>query len=314
MKNKILLIGAGPMAIDYFKVLKELGFESLVIGRGDSTADSFETETGERVIRGGLTKWLNKTSEIPTTAIVAVTENLLGKVTIELLQKGVKKILVEKPGGLDYKDIRKVEKTAIRSKANVFVGYNRRFYASVLKAKEIIEIDGGVSSFNFEFTEWGHVILDYPKAEGVWDEWFLQNSSHVVDLAFYLGGNPKKFDNYIAGTSNWHSRATVYAGSGITEKGALFTYHANWAAPGRWGVEILTSKHRLYLRPMEKLQIQRLGSVSIDFVQIDDELDTKFKPGLYRQVEDFLLNNGKKMLTISEQVKNLDYYKKIEKI
>ena len=34
--------------------------------------------------------------------------------------------------------------------ANVFVAYNRRFYASVLKAQEIIEEDGGVTSFNFE--------------------------------------------------------------------------------------------------------------------------------------------------------------------
>lgn len=314
MKNKILLIGAGPMAIDYFKVLKGLGFDSLVIGRGDKTADDFEAETGVKVIRGGLTKWLNETSEIPATAIVAVTENMLGKVTIELVKKGVKKILVEKPGGLDYMDIKDVEKTALKYKANVFVGYNRRFYASVIKAVEIIKKDKGVKSLNFEFTEWGHVILDYPKADGVWNEWFLQNSTHVVDLAFYLGGEPKEFNTYIAGTSIWHPRAAVYAGSGITEKGALFTYHANWAAPGRWGVEILTSNHRLYLRPMEKLQIQNLGSVSIDFVQIDDELDTKFKPGLYRQTEEFLRNKGKKLLTISEQVKNLKYYKKIEKI
>ena len=38
------------------------------------------------------------------------------------------------------------------------VGFNRRFYSSVLKAKDIIHEDGGVKSFFFEFTEWSHVI------------------------------------------------------------------------------------------------------------------------------------------------------------
>ena len=57
----------------------------------------------------------------------------------------------------------------------------------------------------------------------------------------------------------------------------LFSYQANWNAPGRWGIEILTSQHRLYLRPMEKLQIQNTGSVDISEVEIDDQLDKEFK-------------------------------------
>ncbi|WP_197740081.1 hypothetical protein [Vibrio taketomensis] len=37
----------------------------------------------------------------------------------------------------------------------------------MLAAKNIIKQDGGVQSFNFELTEWGHVIANLEKGEGV---------------------------------------------------------------------------------------------------------------------------------------------------
>ena len=65
---------------------------------------------------------------------------------------------------------------------------------------------------------------------------------HVVDLAFYLCGKPDEISCYTTGGLNWHSAASVFAGAGITKKNVLFSYNANWGAPGRWGVEIMTKK------------------------------------------------------------------------
>ena len=98
-----------------------------------------------------------------------------------------------------------------------------------------------------------------------------------IDLAFFLGGEPKELSCFTFDKLAWHKPA-VFTGAGITNTGALFSYQANWNAPGRWGIEILTSQHRLYLRPMEKLQIQNTGSVDISEVEIDDQLDKEFKP------------------------------------
>ena len=310
MKNTILLVGAGPMAIDYSKVLKQLDTEMIVVGRGEQSAKEFKKETGIDVSTGGLTKWLNENNNYPEKAIVIVTENLLGSVTIELLEAGFKDIMVEKPGGLDFEDIKKVHQTTEEKNAKVYVGYNRRFFASTIKAQELIEEDGGVTSFNFEFTEWGHLIKDYPKADGVWNEWFIQNSSHVVDLAFYLGGMPKEITGYTAGGSDWHPKASVFAGAGISENGALFSYNANWESAGRWWVEILTEKRRLIMKPMEELRIHMKGSIAVEKIEIDDELDIKFKPGLHKQVEAFL-NDETKLMSIEEQVRMLPYYNKM---
>ncbi len=308
MKKKVLLVGAGPMAVDYAKVLKALGADMIVVGRGESSSREFEEKIGQLAITGGLEKWLKENGELPERAIIAVSEQEVGTVAKLLLSKGVKHILAEKPGGLDPNDILSVRDAAKKAKASVFVAYNRRFYAAVKKAKEIITADGGVISFNFEFTEWSHVVKDLAKANGVKENWFLLNSTHVIDLAFYLGGKPKTLKAFTSGGLSWHPSASIYAGAGVSDKDALFSYQANWEAPGRWALEVLTKKSRLIFRPMEKLQIQKIGSVAIEEVPLDNALDLNFKPGLYKQTEAWLNGETAEMIDINGQAENLRYY------
>ena len=150
-----------------------------------------------------------------------------------------------------------------------------------------------------------HVIekLDYPRE--VFENWFFVNSTHVVDLAFFLGGEPKELSCFTFDKLAWHKPA-VFTGAGITNTGALFSYQANWNAPGRWGIEILTSQHRLYLRPMEKLQIQNTGSVDISEVEIDDQLDKEFKPGFYLEAKSFIEGNIERLCSIEQQMIHID--------
>lgn len=298
---RLLLIGTGPMAIEYAKVLKAQHQSFIVVGRGQTSADQFQAATGIQPITGGLRYWLRANSPARLRAIVAVSENELGRATLALLDHGCRNILVEKPGAFTGKEIGLVAKRAKNLKAKVYVGYNRRFYASVLAAEKIIARDGGVTSFSFEFTEWSHVISKLNKAPGVKAQWFLHNSTHVIDLAFWLGGWPKKLSAFAAGHLSWHPKASIFAGAGLSKKNAVFSYQANWQSPGRWGVEILTKKHRLMFRPMEKLQIQNIGSVAINEVPINDVLDQKFKPGLFLQVKSFLTDRWR-LCTIAEQV------------
>ena len=286
--NEVLLVGAGIMARDYAKVLAAQNVKFSVVGRGVDSASAFEEQTGVAVLAGGLKGYLQNRLVLPGLAIVAVGVEQLATTTMMLLERGVKRILVEKPAGIDSAEITQVAEACKRHGAEVFVGYNRRFYASTLKAKEIVAEDDGVTSFNFEFTEWGHVIEPLAVDASVKQHWFLANSTHVVDLAFFLGGEPSELVSYTSGGLSWHPTASAFAGAGRTSEGALFSYQANWAAPGRWGVEILTRRHRLVFRPMEQLHVQEIGSVAVSRLEIDDRLDQEFKPGLFRQVESFL--------------------------
>lgn len=310
--KKIWLVGAGGMAQDYIKVLKDLEKKFIVIGRGAEAAKKCEEATGCQVQIGGLEEYLVVNPEICSHAIVAVGVEKLYETTKQLLKYGVKNILVEKPGALYDWQFEELKNLTKEKDANVIIAYNRRFYASVLKAQEIIGRDGGVSSFNFEFTEWAHVIEPLIKAEGVKEKWFLGNSTHVVDLAFYLGGKPKEICTFSNGLVAWHPSASNFSGAGISENGVLFSYQANWESAGRWSVEILTKEHRLIFRPMEKLQIQKRGTIVQQFDEnIDYNLDEKYKPGLFLQTQSFLQNNFNSMCSIEEQYKMITIYNKI---
>ncbi|GAB4284908.1 MAG: hypothetical protein Kow0068_10130 [Marinilabiliales bacterium] len=311
MKKTVWLIGAGNMAKEYVKVLKDIYCDFIVIGRSEENAIKFKEETGVPVIAGGLNKFIQSQPDKCTHAIVALGVEALADTTLQILNYGIKNILVEKPGALYKNDLTSLQKIAKEKNANVFIAYNRRFYASVIKAMEIIENDGGVTSFNFEFTEWSHVIEPLKKADGVKERWFLANSTHVVDLAFFLGGSPVRIETFTAGKLKWHPSASIFSGAGISDKNALFSYQANWESAGRWSVEILTPKNRLIFRPMEKLQIQKRGEITTSFVNIDYSLDEKYKPGLFLQTRNFLNGNSESLCSLDEQVSVFDIYEQI---
>ncbi len=304
MKN-VWLIGTGLIGVEYSKVLDALHVNHTIIGRGDASASKFEEmRSGKTVIRGGLESFLKTCPAVPDGAIVAVGFHELFEVTKSLIEYGIKRLFVEKPGADTYERLKQLYAIAKENDAEIFLAYNRRFYASLLKAEEIIREDGGVTSFNFEFTEWLHVFeAAYEKIVlyGI----FWGNSGHVLDTAFFLGGAPKEISCYTK-TMEGDDFPKIFAGAGISEKGALFSYQANWDAPGRWVVEILTKRHRLYFKPMETLQIQELRSVKVLPVEIDDHLDKEYKPGFYLETKAFLEENDSRLCTIKEQVQRVD--------
>jgi predicted dehydrogenase len=315
-QKQIMIIGSGPMAIEYTMVLKAMHVNPLVIGRSESSCQVFEKQTGIKAISGGLENFLENASMDLNAYefIVATHEKNIGTVAKLLMEHGARKLLVEKPGGFDVADIFSVRDEAKKYNADIYIGYNRRFYQSVKKAKQMIAEDGGVKSFHFEFSEWSHIISGLKKEEGVKEQWFLSNSSHLIDLAFYIGGKPKELSAYVSGKLDWHPCGSVFVGAGQAENGALFSYHSNWEAPGRWSLEILTQKHRYIFKPLEALAIQKIGSVQIEPVELDGQIDKDYKPGLYQQVEAFLNNDATIIQKIDAQVEMLYWYEKIRKV
>ncbi|MFJ3388330.1 Gfo/Idh/MocA family protein [Lysinibacillus sp. NPDC086135] len=309
----VLIVGAGYMAKEYVKVLKDINIPFEVIGRSGKNSEDFEKELGVQVKYGGLEVVFDSLEQIPTYAIVATTLESLEENTIFLLGKGVKNILIEKPGAVTKEGMQRIEKLAEENEANVYIAYNRRFYASVLEAKRRIDEDGGLSSFIFEFTEWSHSITNLDKTKFQLNNWFIGNSTHVIDAAFFFGGKPKKISTFVQSHLDWHPKGSIYTGSGITENDILFSYHANWSAPGSWKLELLTKKNRYIFRPFEKLHVQKLGSISITEIELEDEIDIQYKPGLYEQTKTFLYKGilSSNLLNIKNGVEAFSFYEKI---
>ena len=307
----IWLVGAGQMAIDYHRVLSSLCEELLVIGRSQASADSFSRATGSRVVTGGIDAFLETFPSCPDAVVVSVSVEQLAPTTLALLDFGVKKILVEKPGGTNSEEIAAVADAAKSQDAVVMVAYNRRYYASVRRARELIQEEGGVTSFAFEITEWSHVIQNHDKDVRTMHSWFLGNTTHVVDTAFFLGGKPEELEVFTSGSLRWHPASSIFAGAGRTRSGALFSYWGNWEAPGRWSLDVTTLQRRYIFRPFEKLHVQEIGSIGFSEVEVDYSMEEGFKPGLYLQCKDFLEGNYALMCSIDEQAEMSRIYERM---
>ena len=310
-KSEILLVGAGVMAQDYFNVLRDLKIEARVFCRSKESSELFNNVLGYKPEFGDLQEFvLNNKFE---KAIIAVDLLNLFDVADILISSGVKDILIEKPAGSEIKEIYALADLGDSLGASIYVAYNRRFFSSVIKAKEIIRQDGGVLSFSFEFTEWSEKIAALKLHEKINNNWALCNSSHVIDLAFYLCGYPKELESKTSGKDllSWHPSASIFYGVGETLNNIIFNYKANWAGPGRWGIEIITKRRKLLLQPLEELKVNEKNSLEIIDVSLDDHLDKQYKPGLYLQTNSFVNNKTEDLCKINEQKELMEFFKLI---
>ena len=312
--NKVLLIGSGYMAREYLKVLSHLGNEVIIIGRSESKINALINDYPNfEYFCGGINKFLEGHSNIPEFAINAVSISELKNTSIQLINAGVKYLLLEKPGELTHSGLNEINIKSIECSTDVLIAYNRRFYSSISELKKQTEIDGGITSVHFEFTEWIHTIDPKMYDSEDLNKWIISNSSHVIDTAFSLIGIPNELCAFVGGKDaiKWHPSGSIFTGSGISENNIPFTYHSNWNGPGRWAIEVSTRKRRFYLKPMEKLFQQFKGSIAVEEIELDYDLDLNFKPGLYVQTVNFLSQNFKDFQSLDSQIKIMPFYNKI---
>ena len=312
MEKALWLIGTGDMAKAYAKVLQALNTHFKVIGRSTDSVQQFRHQTGIDAISGGLKKALN-TYGCPEKAIVAVGVLELQNAARLLAEYGCLEILLEKPGSLNLHELRGLDKLKNEKNSKIWIAYNRRCYESVRELKRRVEFDGGILSLNFEFTEWAHQIKAADFQPEILDKWLIANSSHVIDLAFYLIGQPDEHKSsfYHNGKLSWHKSSARFHGAGITEQGIPFSYHADWQSSGRWGLEILTEKNKYILQPIEELKVIPRGTLDIASIATSNELDLSFKPGLFRQTQNFVNSNTSDLCSIEDQIRSFSHYIKI---
>ncbi len=306
-----ILIGTGRMSREYAKVLNSINEDFEVIGRTIDSCEKFAKDTGISAHSGGVEAYFKSSSTVPTNAIIAINVEALYEHCHTLLNLGVKNILVEKPGALSIEELNTLKELADAKNAAIKIAYNRRFYEAITHLKNCILSDGGARSVRCELTEWGHLIDKTKTPSQVLEKWFLANTTHVLDTAFFIAGKPQELHCYQSKPISWHPTGSVFAGSGILDSGALFSYQADWSSAGRWSIEVTTSKRKYVLAPMEKLQSIEIGTVKLESTDIDYEIDNQFKPGLYRQVEAFIANSFEHHCDISEHLTNMPFYNKI---
>lgn len=308
--SSCLILGAGPMGQDHIKVCKDLFPGAVTCYAPSEKRKQTVTELGVGFTSGVLENVVEKLK--PSHAIVSTPVETLVKTATTLLENGVKNLLVEKPGFLYRSEGQKLLDLAQGRNAQVFVGYNRRYYSSVRTAKKLInENSETIQHIHFEFTEWSHRIDELTYFDDrVRARWGLANSAHVIDMAFINSGLPVKskslFQQQGENLIDWHKNASRMSGAGQTSQGVSFSYLAHWASAGSWSLEWITDKNRYIFKPIESLKVQKRGSIQQESAElVDADLDSQYKPGLFLQNKAFLKGENTDMLVSLSEALNL---------
>lgn len=259
---KMLLIGAGGIAQEYVKALRTLGVGQIdVLSRRKVSAEAFRQTWSLGRAFGGGQETLSGIARDYDSAIVASPIETLLPYLRDLLQLGVTKVLVEKPVALSAPELDRF--LTDHPDAPVMVALNRLFFPSVQELRRRL-IDEPVRSAEFSFTEWVHRINTEQYRPEVLARWGAANCIHVTSTVFDIIGLPSVLNGQRGGVGDivWHPAASIFAGSGVSSTGTLFSYGSDWGSAGRWSITVRTSLGSYHLEPMEALAFCAQGTVS----------------------------------------------------
>jgi predicted dehydrogenase len=195
--------------------------------------------------------------------------------------------LIEKPVGFSATETGSVLAAAENAGTWGMVAVNRRFYSIITEAKRLLEWAGGLRSIRVEHTEWMHQASQWGLAEDILDRYLYINGIHLIDTMCYLAGVPVDLSTVVR---QFPGRRNAYDAMFRFPSGVIGHYSGQWYAPGRWALDLCAEDLRITFPTMEQAIIQRTGSEPEPLSL--DELDQKFKPGFYRQMEAFLAHAG----------------------
>lgn len=266
-KKRVIIIGAGWMAEQYCKALQTMGIRSVtVVSRKEDSARQCCEKYGYQPRYGGY-KDVLPTLNGADLIIIATPVHELRPAADYAVGLGYKNILVEKPASLYSRELFDwAEKTDDRI-ARIRIAYNRLVYPNFLMLKELVQSEGGITSCRYTFTELVHTINFNNNQPDVYQRWGIANSLHVISMAHDLIGIPKELNAIQSGHLDWHSAGDRFVGSGITELGIPFSYHADWDSAGRWGIEIMTRQNAYRLIPLEQLYRCKKGSFNFELIE-----------------------------------------------
>jgi len=110
------------------------------------------------------------------------------------------------------------------------------------------------------------------------------NSIHCIDLLRYFGGD---IEHISATASQWdEEQKNSFSALIKFQNGATGHYIAHWMSPASWAVVLYGMGRRVSLNPLERATL--IDADRSEKLLPVDEVDVKFKPGLYGQNRFFL--------------------------
>lgn len=314
LKKKIVFIGAGYMANEHIKVIKNLKKNFLVQGIYNRTrSKALILSKKYKIPHVALSiKDLYKNS-LADLVVVSIDEVEVYKILPEVL-KFPWKILVEKPVGYNYKNAHEIFKLVKNSKrlSDIKVALNRRNYPTTLtvlkqlkrlKSNRIVKINDQQNMNDPAFNK---------KSKLIKKNLMYCNSIHLVDyFNIFCRGNLIEIKNLIPIKKNVSNLVLSHL---KFSSGDIGVYTCVWNKPSPWSINITTNKMYIELKPLESLVFRKNFSKVTVKPKIINQEPKSFKPGLTNQaieIYKFLLNKKNNLVSLEQSFNTMKIIKKI---
>ena len=245
----------------------------------------------------------------PDGIMVLVSANQIYEVTRNLIPFKIP-LFIEKPPGLLPKQAKSLMDLAKIHGTKNMVGFNRRYYSVFHEGIEIINNNGNLLGLEVKGHERFWNIMGNKIKKDIKENWIYANSTHTIDLLRFFGGEIKNINMY--SKKYKQKNGDQFVASMEFKSGAIGTYTSHWFSPGGWEVTLYGESVTVKFKPLEK------GVwIDTDFNEHEfhpDEIDVKYKPGFYRQMEAFInmIKNGKLVwpaMDLTEALKTMELAK-----
>jgi|TARA_B100000315_G_C14581327_1_gene590624 predicted dehydrogenase len=290
-KPRLAIIGSGNIAEFHVLACREAGFNisAIAASPGSKRVRQFSKKHNIPLVYASADLLLDAFEEWDALLICSSIDS-----TLEILTKAVEigtPILVEKPISFRSMDLIPL----LKYKGPLIVGYNRRFYRTVEKARLFVENNPPLVA-TLELPESIHTPQNINE-DADYLRRFFTNSVHGLDLARYVFGD-LVFNNVHRLTNDWGGVISILA-TLTTDNGSILHFHGNWSTPSnprltldqqgsRFEIKPFETA-RVYegmevLEPTEKIPIRRYLPKQISKITLE-EVDQKFKPGFFAQAK-----------------------------
>ena len=286
---KVGFIGSGEISNFHLSAMKNNGIEIGGIGtrKNSESCQSFAKKNDllDQYCIGGWEEVVDKDFD---AYIICVNPKYTQDILIKTLEKD-KPIFVEKPVNFELKNIQILSEH--KNSKNIFVGYNRRFYNSISKLKNLCEKSEG-----------GTVIANIPDSvSGV--KQFIENGSHIIDILRYCLGDFNLINKKVKINRNKNDLDSI---SALCEnkKWTIFI-NAHSLIPSNFSITVNSNKNVFELKPIENLNIYE----GMEIIEPTDKIPIRkyvpklkesfyeigdFKPGFDEMYKNFFEFTNKK--------------------
>ena len=239
MTLSIGVIGAGSIVPFHLDVLSNMNVEiSCIAARNNSaSAQDIALKYGIPTVFEDWQSLIRKSSGLNAVIICTPPE-----VTLQVIKEAALKdlyIFAEKPGATSSEELDTLESF---DQGKIFFGFNRRFYDSVDKFKNLIFEDKGL--FYIKIIE----DISYLRTSESIREILILNSIHIIDLLHYLAGD-FRLESVVKLPGDFGFRVSVIDTKNV-EIGQIFL---QFGTPSNSFLSYENDRISLLLKPIEKL-------------------------------------------------------------